>query len=286
MEKSPCVGEIKMLNYQPTSWLVMTASVNSRPVALVTGGFRGIGFASAKALARAGFDLVLNDLSTEENRGLAGSREQELAAHGADTVIALADIGSIEGHAGLLSTVQQRWGRLDCLVNNAGVPARQRGDLLEVTPESYDRCMAINTRGVFFLTQAVARLMLAAANPPATHRSIVTITSSNAISVSIARSEYCASKAAASMITRSFAVRLANTSIGVYEVRPGLIETDMTSPAKAHYDAMIAGHALPTERWGTPEDVATTVATLAEGRLPYTVGQAIEVDGGLTISHY
>ena len=264
----------------------MTPPPNSRPVALVTGGFRGIGAACAQGLARAGFNIALNDVPSDENRAQSNARVEELAACGADCLVVLGDVGAIESHDTMLRAIHERWGRIDCLVNNAGVPARQRGDILDVSPESFDRCMHINARGVFFLTQAVARAMLAVTHPPQSHRSIVTITSSNAISVSIARSEYCASKAAASMITRLFAVRLAGSGIGVYEVRPGLIETDMTRPAKARYDEMIANHALPIERWGTPGDVASTVVTMAEGRLPYTVGLSVEVDGGLTLPHY
>jgi 3-oxoacyl-[acyl-carrier protein] reductase len=257
-----------------------------RPVAFITGGFRGIGLACARGLARAGFNLALNDRDDEENRSRAESHVNAFAALGAECLPVLGDISAIERYPAMLSAILGRWGRIDCLLNNAGVPARQRGDILEVTPESFDRCIQVNTRAVFFLTQAVARAMLAVEKPPANHRSIITITSSNAISVAIARSEYCVSKAGASMATRAFAVRLANHGIGVYEVRPGLIETDMTRPAKARYDAMIANHLLPNERWGQPEDVAATVVTMAEGRLPYTVGQSIEVDGGLTMRHY
>ncbi len=259
----------------------MQAFVKPRPVALVTGSFRGIGLACARRLATSGFDLLLNDRPTDENRAKAEGLVPEFRALGADCLPVLGDIGELVGHADLVATAYSRWGRLDCLVNNAGVPARQRGDLLEVTPESFDLCVQINTRAVFFLTQAVARAMLSAKAAGDHHRSIVTITSSNAVAVSIARGEYCVSKAAASMVTKLFALRLAEAGIGVYEVRPGVIETEMTRPAKARYDAMIADHLIPAERWGTPEDVAATVATLAEGRLPYTVGQAITVDGGM-----
>jgi 3-oxoacyl-[acyl-carrier protein] reductase len=260
--------------------------VSRRPVAFVTGGLRGIGLACAQGLARAGFDIALNDVDSPENRRKAGSLVKTFARLGADCLPLLADISVIEEHSRLIEQILGRWGRIDCLLNNAGVPARQRGDILEVTPESFDRCIQVNTRAVFFLSQAVARTMLRVARTPAHHRSLITITSSNAISVAVARSEYCVSKAGASMATRAFAVRLANHGIGVYEVRPGLIETEMTRPAKARYDAMIANHFLPNERWGTPADVAATVVTLAEGRLPYTVGQSVEVDGGLTLRHY
>jgi NAD(P)-dependent dehydrogenase (short-subunit alcohol dehydrogenase family) len=186
----------------------------------------------------------------------------------------------------MLDAAIVRWGRIDCLVNNAGVPAHHRGDLLDVTPESFDERIAVNTRAVFFLSQAVARHMLAQGGDKANHRSIINITSSNVKAASIARSEYCVSKAASSMTTKLFALRLAAAGIGVYEVRPGIIDTDLTRPAKAIYDKMIGDHAVPAERWGQPSDVASTVVCMAEGRLTCTVGQAIAVDGGLVMPKY
>jgi NAD(P)-dependent dehydrogenase (short-subunit alcohol dehydrogenase family) len=264
----------------------MTSPVNPRPAALVTGAFRGIGFACAQRLAESGFNVLLNDLASPENLAREESLRAELAALGADSAAVFGDVRDLALHAQLVAAAQARWGRIDCLVNNAGVPARQRGDILDVTPESFDRCLAVNARAVFFLTQTVVRAMLAAPAPASGHRSVVTITSSNAEALSIARSEYCASKAAASMITRLFALRLADAGIGVYEIRPGIIATEMTRPAKARYDEAIANHLVPAERWGSPEDVAAAVACVAEGRLPYTVGQVLTVDGGLTIPRF
>src|SRR4051812_8214952 len=212
----------------------MNEFVKSRPVALVTGAFRGIGLACSKRLAKSGFNLLLNDRPTEENEAKRGALVDEFKELNADGFSVLSDIGDLSGHEALVSAALNRWGRLDCLVNNAGVPARQRGDLLEVSPESFDQCMHVNARAVFFLTQTVARTMLKTPVLESdTHRSIITITSSNAVAVSISRGEYCASKAASSMITRLFALRLAEAGIGVYEVRPGIIATDMTRPAKA-----------------------------------------------------
>ena len=257
-----------------------------RPVAIVTGAFRGIGLASARRLAQSGFNLLLNDRPSPEHTLEQVSLVADFAALGADCLPVLGDIGDFCSQDSIVAAALGHWGRIDCLVNNAGIPARQRGDLLDVTPESYDACMAINARAQFFLTQRVARAMLAGPATEGIHRSIISITSSNAVAVSISRGEYCASKAAASMITRLFALRLADSGIGVYEVRPGIIETEMTRPAKARYDEAIANHLIPAERWGRPEDVAATVATLAEGRLPYTVGQAITVDGGLLIPRF
>lgn len=259
---------------------------DQRPVALVTGAVRGIGRACALALARSGFHIALNDLAGEEASHPAQGLAEEIAAAGVECIFVPGDVSNLAFHAVLLASVLARWGRLDCLVNNAGVAAQKRGDLLEVTPESFDRCIAVNTRAVFFLSQAVARHMVSASDTGAVHRSIVNITSSNARAVSIARGEYCVSKAASTMTTRLFAARLAERGIGVYEVRPGIIATEMTQPAKAQYDAMIAAHLIPAERWGYPEDVASTVVCMAEGRLRYTVGQAVAVDGGLTMPRF
>jgi NAD(P)-dependent dehydrogenase (short-subunit alcohol dehydrogenase family) len=168
--------------------------------------------------------------------------------------------------------VVEHFGRLDTLVNNAGVGVMQRGDLLEVTPESYDRCQAVNTRAVFFLCQVMARHLLQQGEQDGWHRSIINITSSNAVAVSIARGSTVSRRPARGMVTRLFALRLAEAGVGVYEVRPGVIETAMTRPAKEKYDRMIAEEGLvPVGRWGQPADVAATVVAMAEGRLPYTV---------------
>jgi 3-oxoacyl-[acyl-carrier protein] reductase len=160
-----------------------------------------------------------------------------------------------------------------------------RGDLLDVTSESFERCFLVNTKAVFFLSQAVARHMLEQGEIEGQHRSIINITSSNAVAVSISRGEYCVSKCASSMTTRLFGVRLAAEGIGVYEIRPGIIDTEMTRPVKHKYDALIAD-SVPAERWGVPEDVAAAVRAMAEGRLVYTVGQAVAVDGGLAIPRF
>ena len=264
----------------------MSSPDQTYPVALVTGASRGIGRACAFGLAKAGFNVVINDLDADIQANAALRVRDEIAAVGREATIALGDIADLTSHEGIVQKAYARWGRLDCLVNNAGVPAAQRGDLLEVLPESFDRCIQVNTRAVFFLTQRVAKTMLESVQVADAHRSIVTITSSNAKAVSIARGEYCVSKAAASMITRLFAVRLAAAGIGVYEVRPGIIETEMTKPAKARYDAFIEGHGVPADRWGYPEDIAATVTCMAEGRIKYTVGQSIAVDGGLAIPRF
>jgi NAD(P)-dependent dehydrogenase (short-subunit alcohol dehydrogenase family) len=196
-----------------------------------------------------------------------------------------ADLADLSAHERLLDDAERALGPLDCLVNNAGVSVLDRGDLLDVTPDAYDHCLNVNTRGTFFLTQAYARRQV---RRPAgrAHRSIVTITSSNARAVSVHRAEYCVSKAALSMVSSLFAVRLGGAGIGVYEVQPGLIETPMSSVSKARYDGDISRGWLVDRRWGQPEDVARVVTTLAQGLLPYTVGQRIAVDGGMLIQKY
>lgn len=245
--------------------------------ALVTGASRGIGRATALALAEEGFDIAAvawRDADRFE------SLQQEVQSRGRSCACWDLDLSVRDGHAPLLDAVQQRFGGIDCLVNNAGVSVLSRGDLLDVQEASYDRCFDLNTRATFFLTQAVARRMLA---QPAHggHRSIVFVTSSNAVAASIERGEYCMSKTALHMAARLFALRLAAHGIGVYEVQPGLILTEMTAPSKAKYDALIAGGMTPEPRWGQPEDVARVIRTMAAGLLPYTVAQEVRVDGGL-----
>jgi NAD(P)-dependent dehydrogenase (short-subunit alcohol dehydrogenase family) len=255
-----------------------------RPVALVTGGRRGIGQGIALALAAAGFDLVINDLARDADADatLAGISER-----GARASFVVADVADLVAHPGLVDAAFAAFGRLDCLVNNAGVSALSRGDLLDVTPESYDRCLSVNLRGPFFLTQRIARRMLEqpppAGGPP---RAIVSITSVNAEVASIDRGEYCVSKAGASMLTRLFALRLAPHGIGVFEVRPGIIRTPMTAPVKERYERAIAGGITPSARWGEPADVGRAVATIATGGLPFSLGQVIYVDGGLSLRSF
>ncbi|WP_236236071.1 3-ketoacyl-ACP reductase [Pseudomonas faucium] len=256
--------------------------MTARPVALVTGARAGIGRAIALGLAHAGFDLALVDLQADA----ALQETAELASrHGARAVALAADIAAIDGHDALLDAAEQALGALSCLVNNAGVSVLSRGDLLEVTPHSYDRCQQVNTRGTFFLTQAFARRLVRREAGQAL-RSIITITSSNAQAVSVLRGEYGISKAALSMASRLFAVRLAEAGIGVYEVQPGLIATEMTAPSKARYDAEIERGLTAIKRWGQPEDVARVVVSMATGALPYTVGHAVPVDGGLLLPKF
>jgi 3-oxoacyl-[acyl-carrier protein] reductase len=263
----------------------MAISFVRRPTAIVTGALRGIGRACAVALSNSGFNVLLNDLAMDDQPAISQQLVAEIDESGTESILFSGDVADLDQHTKLIEAASGRWGRIDCLVNNAGVGVAKRGDLLDVTSESFDRCFRVNTKAVFFLSQAVARHMLEQGEIGGQHRSIINITSSNAVAVSISRGEYCVSKCASSMTTRLFGVRLAGEGIGVYEVRPGIIDTEMTRPVRDTYDTLIA-NIVPAQRWGFPADVATTVRSMAEGRLVFTVGQAVTVDGGLTIPRF
>jgi NAD(P)-dependent dehydrogenase (short-subunit alcohol dehydrogenase family) len=247
----------------------------------VTGARRGIGKAIALALARANYDVAVADIEDgPELQAVA----QQIKDMGLKTTAIGADISDLGSHHKIIAKAEKALGPLTTLVNNAGVSVLSRGDLLDVTPESFDRCMNVNARGTFFLTQTFARRMRETMTE--CHRSIITITSANATAVSIARGEYCMSKSAASMMSKLFAARLSDEDIGVYEIQPGFIDTDMTAPAKAKYDQLIEGGLTVIKRFGTPEEVGRIAVTLADGLLPYTTGQAIQADGGLLTVRY
>jgi NAD(P)-dependent dehydrogenase (short-subunit alcohol dehydrogenase family) len=252
--------------------------MKSEPSAIITGAGRGIGRSIALALADAGFNIAVVDLASPNETAAA------VKAKGRKSVAIAADISDVFAHGAMLDAAEKALGPVTTLVNNAGVSVMNRGDLLDVTAESYDRCQNVNTRGMFFLTQAFARRLVAVKTDA--HRSIVTISSANAVAPSIARGEYCVSKAGASMISKLFAARLSNDGIGVYEIQPGFIETDMTAPSKARYDKLIDDGLTVIKRFGTPEEVARIAVTLATGLLPYTSGQIIQADGGLLSVRY
>ncbi|WP_417582638.1 3-ketoacyl-ACP reductase [Nitrincola sp.] len=254
----------------------------TKPVVLITGASGGIGLAIAVAMGQSGFNVALNSLPEDKALNDAVTTVQ---ATGAQVIAVPGDVADLETHNTMLDLVQAHFGRLDCLINNAGVSVMSRGDLLDVSTESFDRCHTVNTRGTFFLTQNAARRMLTT-DACKHHRSIINITSSNAVAVSVNRGEYCISKAASSMGSRLFAQRLASAGIGVYEIQPGLIETQMTAPSKPKYDVLIEQGLTSIPRWGQPEEVASVAVSMANGNLPYTVGQEIRVDGGLMMPKF
>jgi NAD(P)-dependent dehydrogenase (short-subunit alcohol dehydrogenase family) len=250
-------------------------------VALITGGASGIGFGISGAMAQEGFDLVLCGRRPAEKvrAALAALQDQ-----GADVCYVSADIGRPEDREAVVVAARSRFGRLDMLVNNAGVAPRERHDLLEATEESFDRVLGINLRGPYFLTQAVARWMVEQRQADPGYRGlVVNIGSVSATLASVNRGEYCISKAGLAMATRLWAVRLGEYGIPVYEVRPGITRSDMTAGVQDKYDRLIADGLLVQPRWGEPSDVGRAVAMLARGDLPYSTGQVVMVDGGLTL---
>ncbi len=255
------------------------------PAALVTGGSRGIGRGICLSLARAGFGVAINYTSNagaaEECKRLCIEAAPD--ANKAKFEILQADISDPQGRVRLLEFVEREWGWLDLLVNNAGVAPKVRADLLQATEESFDRLIAINLKGPYFLTQAVANYWVAGLQHLPAARAkprVVNISSLSAYAASVNRGDYCVSKAGLSMATQLFAVRLAEYGINVYEVRPGIIATDMTAGVREKYDRMIAEGLTPIARWGTPEDVGRAVTAIAQGAFPFSTGEVINVDGG------
>lgn len=246
-----------------------------RKTALITGGSRGIGLGIAIQLAQRGFDLAINGV--REQDAVADTIAQ-LKSYGGEVIYCRADVGDAMQRAEMLQRVTDHYGTLQVLVNNAGVAPKERKDILETTEESFDRLMNMNLKGAFFLTQAVANMMIRQQEG-----CIINVSSISATVASVTRGEYCISKAGLSMMTQLFAVRLGAHQIPVYEVRPGIIATDMTAGVKEKYDQLIGNGLLVQPRWGLPEDVGKAVAMLAAGDLPYSTGQVIMIDGGLTL---
>ncbi|KKL97727.1 hypothetical protein LCGC14_1831520 [marine sediment metagenome] len=245
------------------------------PVALVTGSARGIGAAIAAELARSGFDMALADV-------LDCAETAELVRQaGRQAVCMQMDVTSPGDRQAALEAIRSTFGRLDVLVNNAGVAPAARADILDATEDSYDRVMAINLKGPYFLTQAAAKWMLdQRAEKPGDWMCIVNISSISAYTASPSRGEYCLSKAGVSMATKLWAARLAEHGIGVYEMRPGIIATDMTAAVKDKYDKLIGDGLTPIRRWGAAADVAAAVSACARGELKFSTGEVINVDGG------
>ena len=250
-------------------------------VALITGAGRGIGLGIAKCLASEGCDVAVCDIHEEEAIGEALDGLRQL---GADVLYCRADVSDKDARAGMLAQIRQRFGRLNVLVNNAGVAPKVRADILDATEESFEWVMRINLQGPYFLTQAVANWMIEQQKQdPQFQGCIVNVSSISATVASPSRGEYSISKAGVAMASKLWAVRLGEFGIPVYEVRPGIVKTDMTKPVTEKYDKLIAEGLLVQARWGFPEDVGRAVAMLVRGDLAYSTGQVVMVDGGYSL---
>lgn len=255
--------------------------MSEKPVALITGGSRGIGRGIATALAEAGFDLGINGMRPEDQ---VTEVLADLRGRGAEVVYLRGNIAEAEDRQSMLGGLREKFGRMNWLINNAGVAPKERKDLLEMSEESYRRVMDTNLGGPFFLTQAAARWLVEQKTAASDFAGgIINVSSISATVVSINRGEYCMSKAGMSMATQLFASRLGEYKLPVYEIRPGITQTDMTAKVKEKYDKLLEEGLCVTPRWGYPEDAGKAVVALAGGAFPYSTGQVLMLDGGLTI---
>ena len=253
-------------------------------VALITGGSRGIGFGIAKHLAQNGFDLAVNGVREEKS---ITDDMQELRNAGADVLYCQGDVSLTDDRKKIVEQVKKHFGKLHVLINNAGVAPKERKDILETEEESFDRLIATNLKSTYFLSQQVANWMIEQKKADTLFAScIINISSVSATAANINRGEYCVSKAGISMVTQLFAVRLGEFDIPVYEVRPGVIHSDMTAGVKEKYDKLIGEGLTVQKRWGYPDDIGKAVSALALGNFPYSTGQVIMLDGGLTLSRF
>ena len=252
-------------------------------VALVTGSSRGIGLGAARALASEGFAVAVNGPVDDAELDAA---VESVRATGGTVMKAPFDVADLASHANVLASIEDTLGALTTLVNNAGIGVLSRGDPLNVTEESWDRCLTVNAKGMFFLTQAFVTRLLSRDRSPDVFHSIVNVTSANAVAVAEPRVEYAASKAAAAMVSKTWAVRLGRERVAVYDVQPGLIATDMTAPVIEQYEDRAKAGLTLFPRVGQPEDVGAIIASLASGKLPYTTGQTISADGGMLVPRF
>lgn len=250
----------------------------AKQVALITGAGRGIGQGIAELLAEDGFDVAIDDVWDEQD---IRKTLDTVNSKGSDTLYIKADISLASDRKRIVDEIRKKFNRLDLLVNNAGVAPKQRLDILESNEESFDRLIQINLKGPYFLTQLVANWMIEQKKSDDTRKpKIINISSISAYTSSPSRGEYCISKAGVSMMTKLFADRLADTGINVYEIRPGVIFTDMTKVVKEKYDKLIGEGLTPIKRWGYPADIAKAVLSIAKDLLPFSTGEVINVDGG------
>jgi 3-oxoacyl-[acyl-carrier protein] reductase len=254
--------------------------MSPRPVALVTGGSRGIGRGICLELARNGYAVAVNYAGNEG----AARETVRLLGPEADALAVRADVGDAAERERLVDDVLARWGRIDVLVNNAGITSDGRKDILEATEESWDRVLAVNLKGPFFLTRRVAQEMLRLGD--LVNPAIVNVGSLSAYSASTNRGDYCVSKAGLAMLTQLWALRLADHGVRVFEVRPGVIDTDMTAGARERYTQLIAEGLTPIRRWGTPADVGRAVAALVTGAVPFCTGDVLNIDGGFHLRRF
>lgn len=259
----------------------MNAQTSNR-VALVTGSSRGIGLAAAMALAKQGFAVAVNGPADDAELAEA---VKKVAFFGGQVAAAPFDVTDRSGYEDALDQIEAKLGPLTTLVNNAGVGVLERGDLLEVSEESWDRCFAVNTKAMFFLSQAFARRLIERKRVD-NFQSIINVTSSNAVAVAVHRSEYCASKAAAAMVSKALAVRLGQDNVAVYDVQPGLIATEMTAAVIESYRQRAVDGLTLFPRVGSPEEIGIVIASLASARLPYTTGMTIPADAGMLVARY
>ena len=260
--------------------------MDKKPVAFITGGGRGIGRGIAIELAKEGFDIACNDIEfnpIDLTKGLFEVKEK-VEGFNASFLPVQGDVSSVEDHERMLNIVLKEFGRIDVLVNNAGVAPLKRMDILDTTTESYDRVLSINSRGPFFLTQLIAGQMIKQVKKKSDYKPVIVFISSISADVSSTlRAEYCISKANLSMTAKLFADRLSEYNINVYEIRPGIIKTDMTAAVKDKYDKLIEEGLVPQKRWGYPEDIGKAVVAFALGYFPFSTGAVLEVSGGMNI---
>jgi 3-oxoacyl-[acyl-carrier protein] reductase len=262
----------------------MNKTINqpNKPVALITGGSRGIGLGIAKELAKAGFNLAINGMRAENE---VSATLDNLKTLGADVLYVRGNITNSHDHEAMVSRVLEKWGHINVLVNNAGIAPPKRMDIIDATADIYDVVMDTNLKGPYFLTQLIARKMVEQKKlSPDIECCIINVSSISATVASVNRGEYCISKAGIAMATQLWAVRLAEYDINVYEIRPGIIKTDMTAGVQEKYDRMLEEGLCLQKRWGLPEDVGKVATAMATGYLPYSTGQVVMVDGGMTVA--